>query len=765
MQLVIHSPSGSRVNRAFGLALRKRAGFRTNFKRPPPTTAFFYRLGPQHSFPLESVFDYAFSLQREGHLEQAVLDAPVFGVRWRWNATRALALLRQMGGKRVPPAIQRMRSDDLLAAAFPDQAACQENVTRPIAVPDHPLVQETMRNCLYEAMDLKGLEVLLKKIEKRQIRLLARDTPTPSPLSHEILNSNPYTYLDDAPLEERRARAVSTRRTLSEKDLKAFGELDEKGISEVEKEIHPDVRNEDELADDFREWVFLPEASLPQEWKGWAQTLLRSGRILRIGKHFVSHDKRAEAEKAFEGDEEAVSVALRGCLMASGPATAEQWARRLALSLDVVSLALLRLESQGIVLRGKFRKEAVERGFEEWCDREVLSRIHRRCLSRLRQEIEPATTAEFIRYLLRWQHAAPGTQLLGPQGVAEVISQLQGLQLPAAAWESEILPARVAGYQSSMLDEICSHGLLVWGRLWPGRVDEEEEGGVTIARRRSVPNRNTTLSLMLRQDLPWLLEISRPQGEKEPKLGRSAQALLDLLQKRGAMFFNELQVVTGRLRTELDPALWELVTAGLVTCDGFSGLRNLIHPSRRREKARLLSRYPHSRGPMFMGGGGRWSLFRFHEAEESTPQKGPLGEAAELEALADQYLRRWGIVFRDLLTREPSAPPWRVLLGIYRRLEARGLIRGGRFVSGYSGEQFGLPEAVEALRNARRSDAPDAEAYIVLSAADPLNVTGYLAPPPRIPATLAHRVAFVGGVPGAVETRLNPPRSSLRLVK
>jgi ATP-dependent Lhr-like helicase len=370
MQLVIHAPFGGRTNRAFGLALRKKfcAGFNFELQAAATDDGILLSLGPQHSFPLESVFDFLSSKTVEDTLEQAVLDAPVFGVRWRWNATRALALLRQTGGKRVPPVIQRIRSDDLLAAVFPDQAACQENVTRPIKIPDHPLVAETMRDCLHEAMNLEGLRSLLKRIEKREVKLIAKDTPTPSPLSHEILNSNPYTYLDDAPLEERRARAVSVRRTLSEEDLKAFGALDEAAIVAVELESRPDVRDADELADTLRDLVLLPETALPEEWKEWMNILRNAGRVSRAGNHFVSLERREIAERALKGDAEATAAVLRSWLMAGGPATAEQWAKKTELDLSTVQTALLQLEAGGGVLRGKGPSRAVSRnGATERC--------------------------------------------------------------------------------------------------------------------------------------------------------------------------------------------------------------------------------------------------------------------------------------------------------------------------------------------------------------------------------------------------------------
>ncbi len=768
MQLVVHAPFGGRLNRAFGLALRKRfcAGFNFELQAAATDDGILLSLGPQHSFPLESVFGFLSSKTVQECLEQAVLDSPIFGVRWRWNATRSLALLRQMGGKRLPPIIQRMRSDDLLAAAFPDQAACQENVERPIKIPDHPLVNETLRDCLHEAMDLEGLTGLLKKIESGEITLVAKDTPTPSPLSHEILNSNPYTYLDDAPLEERRARAVVTRRTLSPEDLSAFGSLDEASIRSVEEEIWPDVRNADELADTLREWILVPEKAVPESWRGWLRDLIAQGRALRLeaaDSPIVSAEKKETAFKAWKGEEDAVASVLQGWLPVSGPASVEGWAVRTGLPAAAVSLALVQLESVGVVLRGRFNRSAIESGTEEFCHRDVLARIHRRCLARLRNEIAPVTTAQFVQYLCVWQHVAPGTQLHGTAGLAEVIGQLQGLQLPAADWEEEIFPARVADYDPSLLDEICLNGTVAWGRLSPTLTESDTESGDEILdvplskiRRRAAPNGNTPLSLLLRQDLPWILETT---GSREPleeklmeELGPAARDLYEILRKQGAMFFNELQGVTGRLRTDLDQALWELVAAGLITSDGFSGLRNLLNPARRREKDRLLSLYSRSHRPFLAGPGGRWSLFR--GVRQSVPEEGTLGETKAIENLAIQYLHRWGVVFRDMVIRESAGIPWRVLLNIYRRLEARGEIRGGRFAEAFAGEQFALPEAVETLRAVRRQEEKGIQTKITISATDPLNVTGILTPPPRIPATRSRQVTWTNGVPAKTSPSL-----------
>ncbi len=760
MQLIIHAPFGSRMNRAFGLALRKRfcQGFNFELQAAATDDGVLLSLGPQHSFPLESVFEFLQPETVQEALEQAVLAAPVFGVRWRWNATRSLVLLRQMAGKRVPPAIQRMRSDDLLAAAFPDVAACQEHVEYPIRIPDHPLVTETMRNCLYEAMDLESLKELLGKIREGKVSLVARDTPTPSPLSHEILNSNPYTYLDDAPLEERRARAVSTRRTLSEDDLKAFGALDAEAIESVAGEAWPEARDADELHDALMGLVLAPDTAIHPEWREWLSQLVADGRVMKLDSHVAVIERVDLAKQTLAGDEEAAATAVRGWMLALGPSSVAEIAARMGLSARLVSLALLRLEATGGVLRGKFSQHAIDTSTEEWCDRDLLARIHRRCLSRLRRELQPVTTQEFLRFLLRWQHVSPGSQLHGVRGLAEVIGQLEGMQLPAAAWEREVLPARVASYSPAMLDELCLGGAVAWGRLLGSRVEGDENGEGPA--RRASPNRNTTIALALRDHLPWLLDAT---AQPHPELGESAKQILDLLATRGAMFFNELLSHTARLRSDLDQALWELVAAGEVTCDGFAGLRTLIDPDRRREKQRLLQRYAHSRRPMLSGAGGRWSLLRPRmpalPKEEVPPMRAALGDTPEVERLAEIYLRRWGVVFRDLLQREPFSPPWRSLLQVYRRKEARGEIRGGRFVDGgFGGEQYALPEAIEALRAARKNDK-DGAARISLSAADPLNLTGIVTPPPRVPATLANRIAFVGGVP--VPADALPPRETL----
>ena len=760
MQLVVHAPFGARTNRALGLALRKRFCRRFDFELQAAATdeGVLLSLGPQHSFPLESIFELLSESTLDEVLAQAAIQAPMFGVRWRWNATRALAIPRLFKGKRMPAPIARMRSDDLLAAVFPAQVACQDNATAgPVLLPDHPLVAETLRDCLCEAMDAPRLKEIVRRIGGGEIRLVAVDTPEPSPMSHEIVGARPWAYLDDAPLEERRARAVAMRRALPAAEANGLGALDPAAIAEVEEQVWPVVRDPDELHDALLDLGILPAAegapSAP-----FFPPLLDAGRAARLRagarEWWVAAERvglaRAAApalataggtlepdlsplpsEKVPVDDDEAALAIVRGWVPRVGPFAAEALATRIGLAGERVAAALVRLEVEGLVLRGRFLTGTPwSAEAPHWCERSVLARIHRLTIGRLRKEIEPASAADLLRFLARWQHVAPGTRLHGARGFAEVVGQLQGFHAAAGAWERDLLAARIADYERGLLDELCLAGEVAWGRLAVIAAPEE------APRRRNAPTRNAPVSLALREDLGWLLAGA---AGSPPPLGPSARALVEVLARRGASFLPDLAASTGRLAGELEQALWELVSAGYVTADGFSGLRALIEPPPRGR--------PFRRPGL---AGGRWSLLRA-EAREAldlgagaatqTPQ-----DDAVLERLAAQYLRRYGVVFRDLLARESGPPPWRELLRVYRSLEARGSIRGGRFVAGFTGEQFALPEAVDALRAVRRAPREGAE-RIEVSAADPLNLVGVLTPGARVPAVLGNRVAFVDGVP------------------
>ncbi|MDR7549692.1 MAG: helicase-related protein, partial [Armatimonadota bacterium] len=742
-QLVLHAPFGNRITRAWGLALRKRFCLTFDFELQAAATddGIVLSLGEQHSFPLDSVFAFVRPSTVEDDLVQALLASPMFANRWRWNATRALAVLRHQGGRRVPMPIQRMRSEDLLAAVFPDQVACQDNRTGPITPPDHPLVTETIRNCLYEAMDLEGLRAVIAAIERGEIRTVAVETPAPSAASHEILNANPYAFLDDAPLEERRARAVRLRRV--DPDLaRGIGALDRAAIAEVSAQARPDVRNPDELHDHLLTvWILPVEDAGP--WAGFAGHLVADGRATlerwedeagRARRAYVAAERLVQVRAVLhEGQADLVPPVVHGWLQHTGPTTAAALAARIGLHQSDVAQALVVLEGSGAVMRGRFTPGAPE---VEWCERRLLARIHRMTVTRLRREIEAVSAADFMRFLFRWQHVQSGTQLHGREGLAAVIGQLQGLELPAPAWEEHVLPARVRPYDPADLEYLCLSGLVAWGRLLPnGGTSDEEGSGENPAgrrdRRRLGATRSAPIAFVLRDDLAHFFTRAAASWRSARRLSRAAVDVAEYLERYGASFLTDIARGTRRMPAEVEEALWELVAHGLVSGDGVAGLRRLLAAGRRSHRRRPSSR---------MLPVGRWALWRAGMA--------PADRDEATDALARLLLRRYGVVFRDVLARERCAPPWRVLLATYRRWEAQGRIRGGRFVDGVLGEQFALPEAVEALRSVRR--APEDPELVVIPAADPLNLVGILLPGARLAPHSGLAIAHRNGVP--VET-------------
>jgi len=788
MQLVLHAPFGGRINRAWGLALRKRFCVTFDFELQAAATdnGLVISLGEKHSFPLESVFGYLHSKTVREVLIQAVLLAPMFATRWRWNASRSLALLRFSNGKKVPPQIQRMKSEDLLAAVFPDAIACQENLTGERAarqIPDHPLVNETIHDCLTEAMDLEGLTTVLTAIEAGTIRCVAVDTPVPSVFSHEILNANPYAFLDDAPLEERRARAVEMRRTLPPEMLGQVGALDAAAIEEVEREAWPVVRDADELHDALLTLVWLPDDQM-QPWAQFLPVLIESDRTVSIqargegreARGWVAAENRDRVERLFaDGDEEVLVAVVQGWMESIGPTTGPQLADRLHLPVDGVMAAMLKLESQGQVLRGQFRPQGPARGTgreargeefssfplpqashlgpaaraEEWCHRRLLARIHRLTIGRLRKDIEPVTAAEFMRFLFQWQHVTPGSRQHGEAGLTQVIAQLAGFEAAASAWEPQLLRVRLAKYEPEWLDRLCLSGAVSWGRLSPH--PRLASAGESDRARRIVPTSVAPISLFPREDGEWLMRAfaeGAAQAGPDPygQLSAVAQDLRRALQERGASFFADLVRSTNHLPAEVEAGLWELVAAGLVTADGFDNLRALMDPRRRRAEGRERARRPRHTA-------GRWSLLR--PAISSQPSALSPGGAAPVtrhaspvtEHVARQILRRYGVVFRDLLVRESLVESWRDLVVVYRKLELQGELRGGRFVTGFVGEQFALPEAVEALRALRKSVTGSATGQeIKISASDPLNLVGIILPGPRVAAVPSNFIVLRDGV-------------------
>ena len=750
MQLVLHSPFGSRVNKAWGLALRKRFCRQFNFELQAAATdeALLLSLGPQHSFPLADVFRYLHSETARDVLVQAFLDAPVFQTRWRWNTTIALAVPRNRGGRKLAPQVQRMLAEDLMAAVFPDAAACLENIPGDRQIPDHPLVKQTVKDCLHEAMDFDGLRTVLDRIHRGDVRLIARDTPEPSCFSHEILNARPYAFLDDAPLEERRAHAVQTRRAGEPSNATDIGALDPAAIERVRDEARPEPRDAWEMHDALLTAGFLhaDEATGPlQEYLGELAAGKRAARvsfdpasprqIVWVAAERIGELRAIHQDALFDPDinvpvrlarnwtrTDAIRELIRSRLTLLGPARASGLADSLHISVIEVDEALLALESEGVVLRGRFSPASVD-GAIEWCDRTLLSRIHRYTLNRLRAEIEPVTAADFMRFLFRWQHVEPPTQLGGLDGLREVVAMLDGFELAAGAWERSVLPARLEGYEPSLVDMLCLAGEVCWGRL---SLPSAPHGG------ERKPIAATPVALYLREHAPAWQMLRSSTREIEPTLGDSARRVLDTLRTRGASFFNDLTIACGMSATEVRESIGVLVLAGLAASDGFSGLRALVWSSRTVPISR-------DRRTQFSG---RWT------AVPNTAAEDPSAHEAAVELLAWTLLRRYGVVFRRLLVRETNVVPWRELTRVYRRLEARGEIRGGRFVSGMSGEQFALPHAIDRLRETRRQ-RPEGR-LIAISTADPLNLVGIVTSGARIRASRRNRLVYRDGVPLAV---------------
>ncbi len=1039
MQLVLHTPFGGRINRAWGLALRKRFCVNFDFELQAAATddGIVISLTDRHSFPLDTVFSYLNPATVERDLTQASLAAPMFTNRWRWNAARALAVERFSRGKKVPMQIQRMRAEDLLGAVFPDQVMCQDNRAGPVNLPDHPLTRETVENCLREAMDVDGFRETLERLLEGEIATVAVETPAPSPMAHEILNANPYAFLDDAPLEERRARAVALRRT--DPDLaQGIGALSPEALAEVKGQAWPDIRDADELHDLLSTIILLPVREA-EPWQRYAEDLMATRRATAAdpgngqgGPFYVAAERLAEA-RALLGDfrmapavtapgtdnpeaathpsghsdptarhsdptprhsresgnpgageeadtghdspphttpiptsaasrhsgptprhsdptaghsgptsghssptsrhsresgnpgageadtghdspphttpipasaasrysgptprhsdptpghsgvtpphsgptsghsdptpghsresgnpgageeadtghgspphatwipasagmtggeagmtggagmtrgegmtrgdagmtwgsagmtvplarpggvptqpaagndaagpsaedgsaipsgEDALRRTVQGWMEISGPVTAEGLAARIDLPVESVAHALTALEVSGVVLQGRFSPGAGADAPVEWCERRLLSRIHRLTLGRLRREIHPVSAADFIRFLLRWQHVQPGSQLHGRDGVHEVIRQLQGLELPAPSWEQHVLPARIAAYDPADLEHLCLAGVVTWGRL--RRDTGAPEDDPAAARlwdaaplalrpasgktRRTAPTRSAPLAFVIREDLPHFMDPEALDWRGLQGLSAAARDVAAYLDEHGASFLADIARGTGHVMVRTERALWELVTRGQVTGDGIAGLRMLLTPELKRKDSRRGGRKGAAAQAMPVG---RWSLWR---------REDPAATEVGAETLARQLLQRYGVVFRELLARETRCPPWRLLLQAYRRMEARGEIRGGRFVSGFVGEQYALPDAVEAVRGVRRL-APDKEPVIV-SCTDPLNLVGILTPGPRVPVQSHQSIAYLNGAPaeigplGNVLSRVQPGTGS-----
>ncbi len=757
MQLVIHSPFGSRINRAWGLALRKRFCRKFNFELQAAATedTIVLSLTTAHSFDLGDVARALHSASVRPLLVQALLTAPMFAARWRWVAGVALALPRFRGGRKVPPQFLRMQAEDLIAAVFPDQIACAENLAGEREIPDHPLTNQAIEDCLREAMDIDGLEGVLGRLETGEIQVVARDLTQPSPLALEVLSARPYAYLDDAPLEERRTQAVMARRWQDPQSASDLGRLDPEAIERVRAEAWPDPVNAEELHDALL-WLGClteAEAEAGPGWTDWLAALARENRVARMETPaavlWVAAERLAQFQalwpKARRPDiapppieaaaewapERALIEILRGRLEGVGPVTPTMLAAPLGLESAAIAGALTALEAEGAILRGRFSPGAND---GQWCDRRLLARIHQSTIRRLRSEIEPVAARDFLRFLFAWQHVTEDARLEGPQALPVALAGLEGFEAPARAWETEILPARLSGYQASWLDGECLAGRVGWARLTP----PTPGGGEARA---TASLRSAPIALLDRRKAALWMSLA-PQADPTLASPR-ARAALDRLQAQGALFFDELSEAAHLLRPQAEEALAELAAQGLATSDSFGGLRALLVPSSQRKPLNGARR----RGrvlPFGVESGGRWSLVGrtpFAPADEQA-------KAASVEHVARTLLRRYGVVLFRLLGREAGwLPPWRDLLRVFRRLEARGEVRGGRFVAGFAGEQYALPEAVGLLREMRRT--PSSGQWVSLSAADPLNLIGVLTPGPRLAALTGNRVIFRDGLPVA----------------
>ncbi|MHB8535957.1 MAG: DEAD/DEAH box helicase [Sulfuricaulis sp.] len=789
MQLIVHSPFGNRINRAWGLALRKRFCRKFNFELQAAATedAIVLSLGETHSFPLDEVAHYLNSQTVRAVLIQALLAAPLFTTRWRWTATIALAIKRFHGGRKNPPPLQRIQAEDLIAVVFPDQIACAENLAGEREVPDHPLVNQTISDCLTEAMDIDGLTQLLAALERGEKRLVTRDLPHPSPLALEILNARPYGFLDDAPLEERRTQAVMSRRWLDPVEAADFGKLDAAAIGRVREEAWPTVENADELHDALMLLGALPQASGERShWENHFRTLVAARRAsclivphgpslwvaaeqlppLRAIYPDAAPEPALEAPAEFNARawkaEEALTELVRGQLQGLGPVTAIQLAQQLGVTPGAIDAALAALEGEGFVLRGQFtpcnnsaddnasrpRSQSTSREREreaksvpaesnnvEWCERRLLARIHRYTLSRLRAEIEPLSAADFLRFLFRWHGLGAEPLPEGPSALAAIVEQLEGFEASASGWEADILPLRTHHYDPEWLDGLCLSGRVLWARLTPPKPvagKDRTSGG---------PVRSTPIALLTRRHGALWRQLMSRRPADVPRLSPRAQSVADYLRTHGASFFDDIVGGTGLLKTQAEEALGELVGVGLIHADSFAGLRALLMPANRRggmhgPRRRRVAEFG-------IAEAGRWTLL------PRAAEAGPRPDPETVEHVARLLLKRYGVVFKRVLEREAGwLPPWYELLTVYRRIEARGEIRGGRFVAGFPGEQYALPEALSALRALRREQADGT--LVSVSAADPLNLVGILTPGARVPALAGNRVLYRDGVPIAV---------------
>jgi ATP-dependent Lhr-like helicase len=817
-QLILHAPFGGRLNKAWGLALRKRfcRGFNFELQAAATDNGINISLAEQHSFPLADVFNFLTVQTARELLEQASIPSPLFKNRWRWAAGRSLQLLRMQKGKRVAPQIQRTRSDDLLASVFPHASACPETMVGDIEIPDHPLVREVMRDTLSEAMDIDGLNDVLRAIDAGEIRCIAIDTPVPSQFAHEFINAMPYSFLDPEDAAARRTRAVALSRTLPDYLSDGTARIDPQAIATVRDQLWPDVRDEHELHDLLLSLVALPQLFLEaevsrrqskmQHWGLFFTRLEQSGRarMVKIGDSsaWIAAERLNDAQllwpesirrdatnndatEAALSRERATMQLVQGWLQLLGPVTAAHLAEIVSLHPRSLHQALLKMEMQGLAMRGVFEhpRPAEDQPFQiEWSERRILHRIHRLTVRSLRQRTEPVSATMFMRWLLEWHRISRPSDKTssssGEEAVLAAIEQLEGFEAPAAEWERSLLPARVPNYDPRWLDNLCLAGIVGWGRLSPHPAWQKiaDSASAKVTPRRVIPTSAAPITFYLRESAEWLHSTLSAKRIDEMTLAQSlsaeAQQIRSLLAERGAAFTADLQRLSGLTKLQTTNALWELAAAGLASADGFDQLRAMMDPRRKSVALEQTPAVSLRKRAAARTTAGRWSLLwdpsappeqnghasAKHLANATESEKARIIDAAKhadaaLEAHARILLARYGVVFRELLANEANAPAWRDLAPMLRRLEARGEIRGGRFVSGPFGEQFALEEAAEGLRGARsRSNDTVAE----IAAADPLNLVGSILPGERVAAIPGRRIQLRNGSVACAEAAAAP---------
>jgi ATP-dependent Lhr-like helicase len=803
MHIVLHSPFGSRVNKAWGLALRKRFCRSFNFELQAAANedSIVISLGSVHSFELAEVFDYLQSSSVEDVLVQALLDAPMFEVRWRWNTSRALAVARNRNGKRIPPQFQRMAAEDFVAQVFPDQIACQENLSGPRAVPDHPLVQQTIHDCLTEAMNLPELKELIRAIETRQVQLVARDLREPSPFAQEIINAKPYAFLDDAPFEERRTLAIRNRSWVDPAENSDYSALDILAIQRVREEAWPWIRSADELHDALMLMGFMTMGEIhgQTEARGAGSAQLELEADLSLFLEELRKQKRAtevrhgnvrlwiasERQSMFTAlgsdwhfhppvdlpetlqqqeftPEAALTELLRGRLEALGPVTAQQLATSIGMSKSDVEFGLRSLEVEGFAFQGLYtpltgdtQATAMDK---EWCERRLLHRIHRYTIDAHRESIKPVSLQIYLQYLFALHEVQPLSDdislpgLANVDGLRRILQQLDGITAPATAWESDILPVRLPHYDPAWLDQLCVSGQISWGRLLQPR---EAASGSKLAG----PVKNTPLNLVQRRNLDLWQALAVQAAPETEQLSSAAALLKEILTQHGASFFTDLTRLSALMPIQAEQALAELVSLGLVTSDNFTGLRALLTPDSHKPK---LGSHERRRAIYGIEDAGRWSLLQHGATSPQQPATARPEELSDehMQRLIQLYFARWGVISRKVLEREQNAPSWRQLLLKLRRLELRGEVRGGRFIAGVGGEQFALADTVTALRKQMKQwqeqqemqteSAPHKPVRHIINATDPLNLLGTLLPEKRVPHLSGNRILFEDGLPVAV---------------